>query len=84
LYVSKRIEVKLGIRRGGQVEVTEGLNEGEPVVVAGQQRLQKDGTPLRVVELGKPPAAAASAASAPATGGASGAAAGSPASGASR
>ena len=84
LYVSKRIEVKLGIRRGGQVEVTEGLNEGEPVVVAGQQRLQKDGTPLRVVELGKPPAAAASAASAPATGGASGATAGSPASGASR
>jgi len=84
LYVSKRIEVKLGIRRGGQVEVTEGLNEGEPVVVAGQQRLQKDGTPLRVVELGKPPAAAASAASAPASGGASGAAAGSPASGASR
>ena len=84
LYVSKRIEVKLGIRRGGQVEVTEGLNEGEPVVVAGQQRLQKDGTPLRVVELGKPPAAAASAASAPATGGASGATVGSPASGASR
>jgi len=84
LYVSKRTEVKLGIRRGGQVEITEGLNEGEPVVVAGQQRLQKDGTPLRVVELGKPPAAAASAASAPVTGGASGAAANSPASGASR
>jgi hypothetical protein len=46
--------------------------------------LQKDGTPLRVVELGKPPAAAASAASAPVTGGASGAAANSPALGASR
>jgi len=84
LYVSKRTEVKLGIRRGGQVEITEGLNEGEPVVVAGQQRLQKDGTPLRVVELGKPPATAASAASAPATGGASGAVANSPAAGASR
>jgi len=84
LYVSKRMEVKLGIRRGGQVEITEGLNEGEPVVVAGQQRLQKDGTPLRVVELGKPPATAASAASAPATGGASGAVANSPAAGASR
>ena len=84
LYVSKRMEVKLGIRRGGQVEITEGLNEGEQVVVAGQQRLQKDGTPLRVVELGKPPAAAASAASAPVTGGASGAVANSPASGASR
>lgn len=84
LYVSKRIEVKLGIRRGGQVEITEGLNEGEPVVVAGQQRLQKDGTPLRVVELGKPPGAAASASSAPAPGGASASAAVSPASAASR
>lgn len=59
-YVSKRVEVKLGIRRGGQVEITEGLVEGEPVVMAGQQRLQKDGTPLRVVELGKPPSSPAS------------------------
>jgi membrane fusion protein (multidrug efflux system) len=84
LYVSKRVEVKLGIRRGGQVEVTEGLNEGEPVVVAGQQRLQKDGTPLRVVELGKPPASAASSASAPSAGGASAPMADSPASSASR
>ena len=83
-YVSKRVEVKLGIRRGGQVEVTEGLNEGEPVVVAGQQRLQKDGTPLRVVELGKPPASAASAASGPSAGGASAPVADSPASAASR
>ncbi len=87
-YVSKRVEVKLGIRRGGQVEVTDGLNEGEPVVVAGQQRLQKDGTPLRVVELGKPPASAASAASAassgPSAGGASAPVADSPASAASR
>ena len=62
-YVSKRVEVKLGIRRGGQVEITEGLSEGEPVVMAGQQRLQKDGTPLRVVEMGRPPGGAASAAS---------------------
>jgi len=84
LYVSKRVEVKLGIRRGGQVEVTEGLNEGEPVVVAGQQRLQKDGTPLRVVELGKPPASAASSASAPSAGGGSAPMADSPASSASR
>ena len=83
-YVSKRVEVKLGIRRGGQVEVTEGLNEGEPVVVAGQQRLQKDGTPLRVVELGKPPASAASAASGPSVGGASAPVADSPGSAASR
>ena len=58
--VSQRVEVKLGIRRGGQVEITEGLNEGDAIVVAGQQRLQKDGSPLRVVELGRGPASAAS------------------------
>jgi membrane fusion protein, multidrug efflux system len=60
--VSQRTEVKLGMRRGGQVEITEGLAEGETVVVAGQQRLQKDGSPLRVVELGRGPANPASAA----------------------
>jgi RND family efflux transporter MFP subunit len=59
--VSQRVEVKLGIRRGGQVEITEGLAEGDTVVVAGQQRLQKDGSPLRVVEVGRGPANAASA-----------------------
>ncbi|HQR85625.1 MAG: hypothetical protein B7Y59_10085 [Burkholderiales bacterium 35-55-47] len=59
--VSQRVEVKLGIRRGGQVEITEGLAEGDTIVVAGQQRLQKDGSPLRVVELGRGPANAASA-----------------------
>lgn len=73
--VSQRVEVKLGIRRGGQVEITEGLSEGDAIVVAGQQRLQKDGTPLRVVELGRGPANPASAASNAASGasGASGA-----------
>ena len=60
--VSQRVEVKLGIRRAGQVEITEGLKEGEQIVLAGQQRLQKDGTLLRVVELGRGPANAASAA----------------------
>jgi membrane fusion protein (multidrug efflux system) len=59
--VSQRVEVKLGIRRGGQVEITEGLAEDDTVVVAGQQRLQKDGSPLRVVELGRGPANPASA-----------------------
>jgi membrane fusion protein (multidrug efflux system) len=58
--VSQRVEVKLGIRRGGQVEITDGLAEGDTIVVAGQQRLQKDGSPLRVVELGRGPANAAS------------------------
>jgi len=57
-WVSKRTEVKLGIRRPGRVEVLEGLNPGDTVVVAGQQRLQKDGTALRLVEMGRGPAGA--------------------------
>ncbi len=60
-FVSLRQEVKLGVRRLGKVEVTDGLSEGQTVVVAGQQRLQRDGTPLRIVELGRAPQAAASA-----------------------
>jgi multidrug efflux pump subunit AcrA (membrane-fusion protein) len=75
--VSQRVEVKLGIRRAGQVEITEGLAEGDTIVLAGQQRLQKDGSPLRVVELGRGPAAAASGA---ASGAASAASAGNSAS----
>jgi membrane fusion protein (multidrug efflux system) len=70
--VSLRTEVKLGMRRGGQVEITEGLVEGDTIVVAGQQRLQKDGSPLRVVELGRGPATAASAAASGASAAASG------------
>jgi len=53
-WVSKRVEVTLGIRKPGQAEVLTGLAEGDTVVLAGQQRLQKDGTPVRVVELGRP------------------------------
>jgi membrane fusion protein, multidrug efflux system len=57
-WVSMRQEVKLGVRRQGKVEITDGVTEGQTIVVAGQQRLQKDGTALRIVELGKPPSAA--------------------------
>ena len=60
--VSARQEVKLGARQLGRVEITDGLAEGDTVVVAGQQRLQRDGTAVRVVELGRPPAQGASAA----------------------
>ena len=59
-FVSQRQEVKLGARRAGKVEVVDGLTEGQTVVVAGQQRLQRDGTALRIVELGRPPQGAAS------------------------
>ena len=65
-WVSLRQEVKLGVRRQGKVEVLDGLAEGQTVVVAGQQRLQRDGTPLRIVELGRPAAAAAAPGTTPA------------------
>lgn len=74
--VSQRVEVKLGLRRAGQVEITEGLAEGDTIVLAGQQRLQKDGSPLRVVELGRGPANPASAASSAASGAGGGASGG--------
>lgn len=48
--VSLRTEVKLGARRPGKVEILSGLTPTDTVVVAGQHRLQKDGTALRVVE----------------------------------
>ena len=68
-FVSLRQEVRLGVRRQGKVEILEGLTQGQTVVVAGQQRLQRDGSPLRIVEVGRPaqgPLAPASGASAPA------------------
>ena len=48
--VSLRTEVKLGARHPGRVEVLSGLTAQDTVVVAGQHRLQKDGTALRVAE----------------------------------
>ena len=77
---SQRVEVKLGLRSPGKVEVLEGLELGDTVVVAGQQRVQRDGTAVNVVDLsaarpgrpgdapagGGPPGAAKPAASSPA------------------
>jgi multidrug efflux pump subunit AcrA (membrane-fusion protein) len=57
--VSQRTEVKIGIRRPGRVEITEGVAEGDTVVVAGQQRLQRDNSPVRVIEVGRPGGGAA-------------------------
>ncbi|WP_270934266.1 efflux RND transporter periplasmic adaptor subunit [Falsiroseomonas oryzae] len=46
---ARRVEVRLGQRLPGEVEVLSGVREGEPVVVRGIQRLRND-APVRVVE----------------------------------
>lgn len=50
---TQRVEVKVGIRRPGRVEILDGLSEGDEVVVAGQQRIQKDGTVVKVLDLAR-------------------------------
>ena len=57
--ISERVNVKIGLRQPGKVEILEGLSLGDSVVVAGQQRLQKDGTLVRIVDLSKAQAASA-------------------------
>ncbi|MDZ7866451.1 efflux RND transporter periplasmic adaptor subunit [Acidovorax sp.] len=54
--VSQRSAVKLGARAPGLVEVVDGLAADDLVVTAGQQRIQRDGTAVRVVVLGQPEA----------------------------
>ena len=86
---TKRVEVKVGLRSPGKVEIVEGLEPGDTVVVTGQQRVQRDGTVVSVVNVaagerpasekpgpGAPQAASAVPATAPAS---SAAAAGAPA-----
>lgn len=68
--VSRRVEVQLGVRRGAEVQVTNGLSVDDTVVVAGQQRLQRDGTAVKVVDMSR---AGAPGAVKPAGGAASGA-----------
>ncbi len=48
--IAQRVEVKVGIRRPGRVEITEGLAEGDVIVTAGQQRLQRDGMMVRIID----------------------------------
>ncbi len=52
--VSQRVAVKVGLRQPGKVEILEGLALDDTVVVAGHQRLQKDATPVRVVDMSRP------------------------------
>ncbi len=45
-----RTQVRTGIRRNGQVEVLAGVEPGDLVITAGQLKIQRDGTEVRVVE----------------------------------
>ena len=47
------------MRRGAEVQIVKGLQGNETVVVAGQQRLQRDGTVVKVVDMAKAVANAA-------------------------
>lgn len=49
------VKVKTGLRRGGRVEITEGLTLADVVVSAGQLKL-RDGAPVRIVQPGSPAA----------------------------
>jgi membrane fusion protein (multidrug efflux system) len=46
---AKETEVRLGTRRGGQVEIIEGLSDGDVVVTAGQQKI-RDGVGLKPID----------------------------------
>ena len=48
--ISKRVEVKVGLRSPGKVEIVEGLELGDMVVTAGQQRVLRDGTTVSVID----------------------------------
>lgn len=59
---TQRVEVKVGLRQPGQVEILQGLEPGDTVVTTGQQRITRDGTAVNVLELAnsRVPAAASS------------------------
>jgi membrane fusion protein (multidrug efflux system) len=46
---ARRVQVRTGLRREGQVEIVQGLKAGDAVVVSGQQRLGRDGQAVSVV-----------------------------------
>lgn len=62
--VSRRTEVEIGVRRGAEVQILRGVSAADTVVVAGQQRLQRDGMAVRVVDMARAAAGAEPATSA--------------------
>ena len=49
--ITQRVEVKVGLRSPGKVEILQGLEADDTVIKTGQQRVQKDGTVVTVVDL---------------------------------
>ncbi len=47
-----RTVVKTGVRQLGKIEIVEGLKEGDTIIQAGLQRINRDGQPVRVVQGG--------------------------------
>lgn len=48
---TQRVEVKVGLRSPGTVEIVAGLEVGDTVVTSGQQRVRLDGSPVIVLEM---------------------------------
>ena len=63
---TQRVEVKVGLRSPGKVEILSGLEPGETVITTGQQRVQRDGTVVTVVDLASSRAARPAAGAVPA------------------
>jgi membrane fusion protein, multidrug efflux system len=53
--VSQKLEARVGLRKQGKAEITQGLAPGDTVVTAGHARLLRgDAVPVRVVDLNRP------------------------------
>ncbi len=53
--VAQRMEVKIGLRLPGKVEILDGLKPGDTVITAGHSRLMRgDNVPVRVIDLSRP------------------------------
>lgn len=64
--LSQRLEARIGLRVPGQVEILEGLSDGDTVVTAGHSRLARaDRLPVRIVDIDKPRGPPRAAAGAP-------------------
>ena len=62
--MAQRIEARIGVRLPGKAEILEGVSEGDVVVTAGQARvLRPEPSPVRIVDISRPPGGPSRAAS---------------------